>query len=51
MGGREALPFFTSFILASILAVVMSPVTEWIIGRLSSASAGHLSHHFCDRAW
>jgi predicted PurR-regulated permease PerM len=31
--GREALPFFTSFILASILAVVMSPVKEWIIGR------------------
>ena len=29
-----ALPFLTSFILASILAVVMNPVKEWLVRRI-----------------
>src|ERR1051325_6520608 len=29
-----ALPFLTSFILASILAVVMNPVKEWPVPRI-----------------
>lgn len=29
-----AWPFLTAFILASILAVVMSPVKDWLIGRI-----------------
>jgi predicted PurR-regulated permease PerM len=29
-----AWPFLTSFILASILAVVMSLVNDWLIGRI-----------------
>jgi predicted PurR-regulated permease PerM len=32
-----ALPFLTSFILASILAVVMNPVKEWLVHRIHRA--------------
>ena len=32
-----ALPFLTSFILASILAVVMNPVKEWLVRRIQRA--------------
>ena len=32
-----ALPFLTSFILASILAVVMNPVKEWLVRRIHRA--------------
>jgi hypothetical protein len=32
-----ALPFLTSFILASILAVVMNPVKEWLVLRIHRA--------------
>jgi predicted PurR-regulated permease PerM len=32
-----ALPFLTSFVLASILAVVMNPVKEWLVRRIHRA--------------
>lgn len=37
-----ALPFLTSFILASILAVVMSPVKEWLVRRIHRAGLATL---------
>jgi predicted PurR-regulated permease PerM len=37
-----ALPFLTSFILASILAVVMNPVKEWLVRRIHRAGLATL---------